>query len=283
MERRAHTLLGSIGIVCLQSSPFFIRRWPNYRSSGRLWAPRVCCPSGMSPFKNTLNLLSFVKIFAARPMFPQIQTSPLAGSRLTSHLRALLLLFATYIPPPTSLNTAARPSSDRATRVPEEILTDTLVEEIKTRFCFVGDAIGALEEARREFAPAEDDDESDAELPPSSDPLAPESESSERAESEGPPTPVARAVEDPSESHLQRLAALYKRYSTATDSHIKVVPPSSHPAGTGRGTLVVPGWIRERAAEVLFEGGDVDESSVAEVLLETLLKVRMPYGQVLLG
>lgn len=52
-----------------------------------------------------------------------------------------------------------------------------------------------------------------------------------------------------------------------------VEPPPSQQTGTGRGTLVVPGWIRERAAEVLFEGGDVDESSVAEVILDSLLKV----------
>jgi actin-related protein 10 len=38
------------------------------------------------------------------------------------------------------------------------------------------------------------------------------------------------------------------------------------------GTLVVPGWIRGRAAEVLFEG-DEDESSVVGCLLESLLKV----------
>lgn len=36
--------------------------------------------------------------------------------------------------------------------------------------------------------------------------------------------------------------------------------------------MIIPGWIRERAAEVLFEGGDVDEMSVAEVILESLLK-----------
>lgn len=54
---------------------------------------------------------------------------------------------------------------------------------------------------------------------------------------------------------------------------MRVVPPESQQTGTGRGTLIIPGWIRERAAEVLFEGGDVDESSVAEVILEALLKV----------
>jgi hypothetical protein len=38
------------------------------------------------------------------------------------------------------------------------------------------------------------------------------------------------------------------------------------------GTLIVPGWIRERCAEVLFEG-DEDESSVVGCALECLLKV----------
>ena len=78
----------------------------------------------------------------------------------------------------------------------------------------------------------------------------------------------------PGETHLQAIAKMYIRHSTATDLKMKVEPPASQQAGTGRGTLIIPGWIRERAAEVLFEGGDVDESSVAEVVLDSLLKVR---------
>lgn len=74
-------------------------------------------------------------------------------------------------------------------------------------------------------------------------------------------------------NHLQGLASMYTRHSTATELHFRVVPPVAQQTGTGRGTLVIPGWIRERAAEVLFEGGDVDESSVAEVILDALLKV----------
>ena len=76
------------------------------------------------------------------------------------------------------------------------------------------------------------------------------------------------------ESRVQALATMYGRHSTATDIHMRVDPPPAQQTGTGRGTLIVPGWIRERAAEVLFEGGDVDESSVAEFILDTLLKVR---------
>jgi actin-related protein 10 len=81
-----------------------------------------------------------------------------------------------------------------------------------------------------------------------------------------------------SSSHLgehegsQVLADLYKRHSTASDIQMPVAPPASS-GGLGRGVLMIPGWIRERAAEVLFEGGDVDEVSVAEVILESLLKV----------
>jgi len=66
------------------------------------------------------------------------------------------------------------------------------------------------------------------------------------------------------------------RHSNATDIQLRVVPPVAHQMGTGRGTLIVPGWIRERAAAVLFEGGDVDESGVAEVLLDSLSKVSPP-------
>jgi actin-related protein 10 len=76
-----------------------------------------------------------------------------------------------------------------------------------------------------------------------------------------------------SEAHLQGIATMYSRHSTATDLKLRVDPPTSQNTGTGKGTLVIPGWIRERAAEVLFEGGDVDESSVAEVILDSLLKV----------
>ena len=66
---------------------------------------------------------------------------------------------------------------------------------------------------------------------------------------------------------------MFKRHSTATDLRLKIVPSPSQPQQSGLGTLIIPGWIRERGGEVLFEGGDVDESSVAETILDALLKV----------
>ncbi|KAF7986458.1 hypothetical protein HWV62_31233 [Athelia sp. TMB] len=219
-------------------------------------------------------------IFASRPLFPHLRTTPLAGSRLSSHLRALLLLFGTYLPPPTSLSAAANiPASNRSTRVPEEVLTDAVIEEIKTRCCFVSDALEPSSSDMRAASPSES---MDMDVPPS-DSATSESEfsrasvgadsavSSDFSVVSYPNTPAGAQHE--SENQLQALASMYTRHSTATELHLRVIPPVSQQAGTGRGTLVIPGWIRERAAEVLFEGGDVDESSVAEVILDGLLKI----------
>ncbi|KAJ6513068.1 fungal-specific actin related protein [Mycena sanguinolenta] len=224
-------------------------------------------------------------IFAARPLFPQLRTTPLAGARLTSHLRALLLLFGTYLPPPTSLSAAANiPAANRATRVPQEVLTDAVVEEIKARCCFVGDALGLSPSDTRDGTPG--DEFSEADIPPPSDSTQSESDfslagrdsnfSSHRASSEFSiiSNPRVPAADNPrGEGHLQALATLYKRHSTATELQMRVVPPVAQQTGTGRGTLIIPGWVRERTTEVLFEGGDIDESSVAEVILDSLLKV----------
>ncbi|TCD66444.1 hypothetical protein EIP91_001381 [Steccherinum ochraceum] len=226
-------------------------------------------------------------IFSSRPLYPHLRTTPLAGARLSSHLRALLLFFGTYLPPPTSLSAAANiPASTRATRVPEEVLTDAVIEEIKTRCCFVGDVLDT-NEVQVQSPPGDDSVELD--VPPSDSGMS-ESEFShvsadmESNMSSAQPASSGYSVvshsqarssldgPQPGESHLQAISKMYERHSTATDLKMKVEPPVAQQVGTGRGTLVIPGWIRERSAEVLFEGGDVDESSVAEVILDSLLK-----------
>ena len=189
------------------------------------------------------------------------------------------------------------PSSSRVCRVPQEILTDALIEDIKTRCCLVNAPLDIHRDSMRSSSPTP---ASESDRPPSSDAAMSESEfsrasegvesisSSQHASSDSEVVSLPRQSELSSrEGHLQILADMYTRHSTATDIQLRVVPPASQQLGTGRGTLVIPGWIRERAAEVLFEGGDVDENSVAEVLLEALLKViprphlpRQPFSNV---
>ncbi|OCB90085.1 actin-like ATPase domain-containing protein [Sanghuangporus baumii] len=250
-------------------------------------------------------------IFASRPLFPQLKTTPLAGSRFTLHLRALVLMFATYIPPLTTLGGAANiPVATRSMRVPEEVLTDAVMEDIKARCCFVGEMIDSEMHAPTSFA---DDGSTEPEVPPS-DSSQPEVESGVNTPA-SPPSSRLSSVTSPSgltsltralsqagtgsgsgsgaaaegfdrasgERHLQAIATMYSHYSTATDLLVRIDPPPSQNTGTGQGTLRIPGWVRERAAEVLFEGGDVDEGSVAEVILDALLRVPVDLRRALAG
>ncbi|KAI9323496.1 hypothetical protein BX666DRAFT_2016724 [Dichotomocladium elegans] len=61
----------------------------------------------------------------------------------------------------------------------------------------------------------------------------------------------------------------YKNFSSATDVHYPIM---LHDGMTA--TLVIPGWIRERAADVLFEGNDEDESNISHCVLDAILKVQ---------
>jgi len=171
------------------------------------------------------------------------------------------------------------PASSRSTRVPLEVLSDAVLEEVKTRCSFVGEAMDTSLESGVVSPLGEDP--MDLDLPPS-DSAPSESEFSRVSADTGPASSdfsvVSRSQVLPGRSsagehQLQALANLYMRHSTATDLQLKVTPPASQQTGTGLGTLIVPGWIRERGPEVLFEGGDVDESSVAETILDCLLKV----------
>lgn len=144
--------------------------------------------------------------------------------------------------------------------------------------------LGTIVDAR-ESTPTGDDG-SEFDIPPSSDATQSESdfshtgrdsnissqhESSEYSVISNPRG--ASAENSHGERHLQALATMYTRHSTATNLQMRVMPPPFQQTGTGRGTLIIPGWVRERASEVLFEGGDVDESSLAEVILDSLIKV----------
>ncbi|QRV75035.1 actin [Ceratobasidium sp. AG-Ba] len=217
-------------------------------------------------------------VFSSRPLFPQLCTTPLAGARLTTHIRALLLSHGTYIPPQATLSGPATsvPAMQRATRIPAQILTDSLIETIKTRACFVGDPIprgGQEEEAgdqdvtMMDAAAPSSSSASDVgmfDTPPASEANFPSGSVSGASSATGGGAGgggrrslvVGRGPEDPMMAH-----------SSATDLKVPVG------TGAGRGVIIVPGWIRERAAEVLFMGGDVDERSVAETVLDSLRKV----------
>ena len=83
-----------------------------------------------------------LQIVSSRPMYPLLRTTPVAGILFTEHLKQLILHFGLYKPPLAMLGGSANLSSaTQVTRVPEEILTDELVEEIKAGCCFIEELV----------------------------------------------------------------------------------------------------------------------------------------------
>ena len=208
-------------------------------------------------------------------MYPMLRTTPRAGARLTSHLRTLILEFGTYHPPFASLAGSAS-TAPRPTPVPPEILTDALIEEIKASYCFVGSPLDQFplpgtENLRQPASQRDDRMDVDMEASHSHSQLL--RVSPLPGHRSGYQSGVQSGTHTPSRTPSAQDAwvAQYERQSGATDFLVSVSPPAPL-TGTGRGNLRIPGWIRERAAEYLFLGGDVDEPSVSEIILQTLLK-----------
>lgn len=175
-------------------------------------------------------------------------STPTASSRLNKRLKSLLLHFGSYIPAATSLTSSVVP---QITKIPKEVLSEEFLEEIKTRVCFVGEKIIPSDDIEDLFPDTEAMDISSDSL-------------------------IQEEYQEAEDLLLMnRMERNYSRSSTATTLSFKVPSLSLGPviSGVGRGWIEIPGWIRERAAEVLFEEGDEDELSLTEVILESLLRV----------
>ncbi|SCV70609.1 BQ2448_3371 [Microbotryum intermedium] len=181
-------------------------------------------------------------VFASRPLFPSLLSTPRASSVINARLKALLLEFGSYTPPPSSLNSSTPPTVGK---VPESVLSEGVVEEVKNRCCFV--ASHAREE-EEEGGGVEMDLEED----------------------KGPEWPMLKKMERRFAKQTKATSISWRLPLTARMGG-KTVPGTS----VGQGWLLIPGWVRERAAEVVFESGDggEDERGLQEIVLEALLRL----------
>lgn len=123
--------------------------------------------------------------------------------------------------------------------VPIAVLTDEVVDEIRERCCFIGEKIDLI--------PGVGVGGGGGWM-----------ESTEGEYSE---------LEDV--KLMNSLEAKYKSQSTR-DGTTEV----TFPIEGGKGWILVPGWVRERCGEALWDEGDEDEFSLVGGVLEALKKVR---------
>lgn len=148
--------------------------------------------------------------------------------------------------------------------VPHEVLTDAIVEEIKTRICFVepetpddnSNSVAKVSTSKGSYY-------INRELysPPTS------STSSAGSEEEALETDYIRHVQDVLKSRHSRPGS--RNTPTSSDVSIRLK----------NGTLSVPGWLRHACTDVFFDSDwDVDLPSLPELVLDCILKVNRRYA-----
>lgn len=117
-----------------------------------------------------------------------------------------------------------------------EELTRDVLEDIRSRGCFVGGVI-----VQDQISPIEED--------------------------------TVGKPED--ERFANRLEQLYRHtaHPDTVDASFTIPLPSKKGERARTAVLEVPGWVRERAAEAFFEVGDEDRLAVQEAVLKCLTKV----------
>ncbi|EIW71696.1 hypothetical protein TREMEDRAFT_28085 [Tremella mesenterica DSM 1558] len=182
-------------------------------------------------------------VMFSRPLLHLAKSTTLAGKTLHDRLRLLIHYHATYIVPPASLNEVA--NRIRHQPVPMSILSDQIIERILSEGCLVGDI--------------------------------PSNSQIEEDDSMEPPVIVRADVDEDEEARLARsLRHKYQSSSSTVEMKSKIPPPTGSPTDMGYGDLLVPGWIRERAAEIFFENEtnrDDEAISIPQLILKCLLKL----------
>lgn len=209
---------------------------------------------------------SAIPVYMSRPLFPMIKSTTRAGARLSARLTALLSRFAQYLSIPKFGQSSGSTNTSRISRptpIPPGLLTPAVVEDIKTRLLFVSQDRLRLDNQ-----------------PESSQSLPVVLEEEDQA-----------IDEDYSEFNDHRLLdALQRVYKQSTSPDTQDIvyklstlqPSQSNPRAPCVGVIRIPGWIRERASEVLFnptgtkvqiEREEEESLSIPEVILESLLKL----------
>ncbi|KAN0060131.1 hypothetical protein ACQY0O_008105 [Thecaphora frezii] len=249
---------------------------------------------------------SILPIYYGRPMTSSCLTTPRASRALNRRLRALLLHHARFLPTHSTVPaSSALVSKQKVSNVPEALLNDDLLEHIKAKALITGPYEPAMGEATQISASASASSMAAGKaafdpstfgksggLPSSSSATQSSSNPFVAAEPRAPPS-LNRLYQDLKQydeaqdgPKMQALKTTYRPYSRATAMTVAVsgclntaasTAPSSTSSfvveATPTGAIAIPGWIRDRAAEVLFESDGDDEASIVELAVDVIRKL----------
>ncbi|KAI8450337.1 actin-domain-containing protein [Phakopsora pachyrhizi] len=220
-------------------------------------------------------------VYLSRPLFPHLKSTTRAGSRLSDRLKVLLARYGQFVLIPkfaTSLASNSVTKIPKLEPVPINLLTPAIIEDIKTRVLFV-----------------------------SQNELQTQTQSSPSSFSQQQQQTLSDTLrEDYDESNdsrlLEQLERVYKLSTSPRTKDVLYKLPSHQKLQSNAGTtcigiMRIPGWIRERCAEILFnptiprtrqdssylKEEEEESLSITESILECLLKLPLDLRKVMVS
>lgn len=218
---------------------------------------------------------TLMPVYYGRPLTSHVVTSTRAGKRFNARLKRLLLLYGKFVAAQTGLQDSAKPLRDRTHPIDPALLTDERLEEVKAKALFVSSQDPGLEGLEDLYSVLELDSV-EAEMDADSRTEAATS-LRQKYSSTSTATPFTFAI-SPESIDPHGTASLIQSISAPPSGSSSAF--SNKTAGVS-GLIAMPGWVRERAAEMLFERGDEDDPGIIDMTVTAISKLPIDLRRVM--
>lgn len=215
---------------------------------------------------------TLMPVYYGRPLTSHLASSPRAGKQLNERLKRLLLRYGKFVAAQVGLQDCAKPISERTRAIDAAMLTNDRLEQIKAKALFASPHETNLEGLEELFSVLE--------------------LGSAAGEKDEAAASIKRMLSSTSKAtHFTFSISPESIDPNGTASLIQSVsaPPSSSTSSFGNtsqkaavsGVIAIPGWLRERAAELLFESGDEDEPSIVDMTVSAIARLPIDLRRVM--
>ncbi|GAC99114.1 actin [Pseudozyma hubeiensis SY62] len=217
-------------------------------------------------------------VYYGRPMTSHVASTTRAGKRLNARLRHLLLRHGRFVAAQASLQDSSKSLRERTHTIDPSLLTDDRLEQIKAKALFVSSYDPDLSGLEDLFSDLEVES---AESRQGLEALQAESAAStrQRYSSISTATPFTFAV-TPDSVDPNGTASVIQSISAPPSSTSSTLSGASRGAQAS-GVIAIPGWVRERAAELLFESGNDDDPGLIDTTVRAISKLPIDLRRVM--
>lgn len=222
---------------------------------------------------------TLMPVYYGRPLMSHVASTSRAGRRLNARLRHLLLRHGKFVAAQVSLQDSSKSLRERTHAIDPSLLTDDRLDQIKAKALFVSSYDPNLSGLEDLFSELElESSEATSRLTDQTAKLA-ASTIRQKYLSASTATPFTFAIA-PDSVDPNGTASLLQSISAPPSSSSSALSGASRKAQVS-GVIAIPGWVRERAAELLFEQGTQDDPSLIDMTVSAMSKLPIDLRRVM--